>query len=80
MIKETEGVEVRGSTYSFQKGEVIPANQEIEILTTRGEAQTAWVIKYINSIDWTYSVIYEDVYGAQWKLSQESNFPVAISK
>lgn len=80
MIKEAKGVRVVGSTYSFQKGEVIPANQELNVLTTHGEDQTAIFIKYINDLDWGYSVIYEDVYGAQWNLSEESNFPVPVTK
>lgn len=78
IIQEAEGQKAVMSTYSFQKGEVIPANQEMEILSTRGETPTALFLKYLNSLDWDYSVIYEDVYGAQWKLSRENIFPVAV--
>lgn len=80
IIKEAAGVNVRSSTYSFENGEVIPANQEVDIFTTSGEEQTNLFLKHFSTMDWGYSVIYEDVYGAQWKLSEESNFPVPVTK
>ncbi len=80
IIKKAEGVNVRSSTYSFEKGEVIPANEPVDIFSTQGGEQTSLFLKHFHSMDWGYTVIYEDVYGAQWKLSEESNFPVAISE
>lgn len=80
IIKTNEGVRTVASTYSFQKGDVIPANQELDILTTRGETQTTLFLKYMDTVDWDYSVIYEDIYGAQWKLSRENIFPVPVKK
>ena len=79
IIKEKEGVSIVPSTYSFQKGEVIPANQEIDILTIRGVPEAGLFIKYMDSIAWEYRVVYEDIYGARWKLDQKNDFPVPIS-
>lgn len=80
MILEAEGRNVASSTYSFEKGEVIPANQEVDIFATRGEEPTRLFLKHFNTMDWGYTVVYEDVYGARWRLDEENNFPVAISK
>lgn len=78
IIQESEGVNAVGATYSFQKGDVIPANQQIDILTTSGEAKTSLFLQYMDSIGWNYKVIYEDIYGARWKLSWENDFPMPI--
>ncbi len=78
IVKEREEEGIAMSTYSFQKGEVIPAGQEVNILTVRGESSTELFRKHFSSIDIDYSIIYEDVYGARWKLSWDDEFPVSI--
>lgn len=78
-ILEADGVEVRLATFSFMDGNVLPANDALDILTLKNEAGISLFRNYLASIEWGFSIIYEDVYGARWKLDSENRLPTSIS-
>ena len=77
-IRESDGFSISRSTYSFMEGDVLSANDELVIFTINGKAGIALFRNYLRSVPWNYKVIYEDVYGARWKLDLDSPFPSSI--
>ncbi len=79
-IYEADSILISVSTFSFMEGDVIPANEEINIFTVTGQAGVDLFYNYLDSVEWKFSIIYEDVYEARWRLGSENRFPVSISK
>lgn len=69
-------------TSTFKSGAVLPANQTIEILNLKeNEAELLFKSFFVkNRI--TYTVIYSDIYGSQWSLSNEkgNTTPIKLPK
>lgn len=80
LVYKNEGIRVRVSTYSFQAGDVITANEELDIFRLRDTNGRELLLHYMDSIDWNYSITYEDVYGARWNLNFDSEFPAPIEE
>lgn len=79
-VYESDSASVPIGTYSLMEGDVIPANNSINILTVRGQSGVSLFLKQLNTLDWAFSIIYEDVYGTRWRLSSETRFPVLLSE
>ncbi|MCE7995528.1 MAG: hypothetical protein HEP71_26350 [Roseivirga sp.] len=79
-IYESDSVSISIGTYSMMEGDVIPANNSINIVRVRGEAGVDMFRHQLDVLDWSYAIIYEDVYGTRWRLGSENRFPVLVSE
>lgn len=77
-IRESRDIAIPISTYSFQEGDVIPANDKIDVITIKNQDGIRLFRQFLDSIQWNYHVIYEDVYGERWELSLESDTPTLV--
>ena len=70
------------SNSTFKAGYVLPANQSIDIITVKNRKGIEYFGKVLAEKSLDFSIIYEDVYGTRWKLTneQEDNVPILISK
>lgn len=65
------------------KGLVLTANEMINVIEIKGRKNIAAFRKEFETKDINFNIIYEDVYGAQWLLTNQGgndNAPIPISK
>ncbi|MFY0603410.1 MAG: hypothetical protein JXQ93_05640 [Flavobacteriaceae bacterium] len=69
-------------TSTFKSGTVLPANQTIEILNLKTKEAEILFKNFFRKNKITYRVIYADIYGSKWMLSNESgnSTPIEILK
>ena len=69
------------SSNTFKKGYVLPANQRIDIITIKNKNARRFFQEFMRTNTLDYEVIYEDVYGTRWSLSnaKDENIPVLLT-
>ena len=83
IFKTAKGLDtIQYSNSTFTKGFVLPANETIEVITIKNKIGKKLFKDFMNLNKLDYSIIYEDVYGAQWELKYTNGFsvPKPISK
>lgn len=78
LILEEEGVSISVSTYSFMKGVVLTADSELNLFSVFGQEDISLFRKYLRATEWNYKIVYEDIYGERWMLTQGDGFPVPV--
>ncbi len=81
LFKTTKSLDTIPHSYStFKPGIVLPANETIEIITIKGRKEIMLFQQALAKYDFEFSIVYQDVYGTQWFLSNknDSNVPVLI--
>ncbi len=70
------------STSTFTEGYVLPANQTIEIVWLKSRTGIRVFKEVLEKNSLVYSILYEDVYGTRWRLTNENdvNVPIPIPK
>ena len=69
------------SSSTFKKGYVLPANQHVDIITIKNKNARRFFQQFMKTNTLDYEVIYEDVYGTRWSLSnkKDENIPVLLT-
>jgi hypothetical protein len=83
LFKTTKSLDTIPYSHStFMPGTVLPANETIKLITIKGRKEIMLFQQALANYDLEFSIIYQDVYGTQWVLSNknDSNVPVLISK
>lgn len=83
IFKTVKGLDsIPYSNSTLAKGFVLPANETIEVITVTNKYGIKLFRDYMNTNKLDYTVLYEDVYGAQWELkySQGFSIPVPVEK
>ena len=74
-----DSIIVNASTSTFSKGFVLPANETIEIVHIKDPKEAQIFRSYLQTVELDYTILYADVYGAEWTLSNknsDSSYPV----
>lgn len=83
IVQNTPGLDsIPISTSTFQGGYVLPADKVIEIIVIKSAKGKKIFRDYLNSSDLEFDIIYEDIYGTRWSLSNkgDNESPVLLTK
>ena len=72
-IYKKDSTSIPASTSTFSDGYVLPANDIIEILVIKKPEHIGIFRNYLSNTDLDYTIIYADVYGAEWNLSSKND-------
>lgn len=72
-IYKKDSVVLSTLTSTFSKGYVLPANETIEVLSMSDPKAISILRNYMDNKELDFTVIYADVYGAEWSLSSKNN-------
>ncbi|MEM9679214.1 MAG: hypothetical protein AAF901_02725, partial [Bacteroidota bacterium] len=70
------------STSTLSEGLVLPANETVEVVWVRDKTGVLLFTNALDEKNLEYEIFYEDVYGAQWMLSNKDDLetPIPVSK
>lgn len=70
---------VRYNFSSFTKGYVLPSNKEIAIIEIINPKNSRLFLNSLREKKFAYKIIYSDIYGQQWYISETNNTPQKIN-
>lgn len=74
IFKNTKGLDTMPfSTSTLIKGFVLPANDKINILEIQYRNNSNFIRKALSSNDIKFKIVYKDVYGTKWMLSNDDD-------
>lgn len=82
IFRTTEGFDtIPHNMSNLVTGFVLPANQYISLIVIENKQNINVVKRVLNQRQIDFKIVYEDVYGTQWQLSNlnENNTPLLLS-
>lgn len=71
-IFKTDSISISATTSTFSEGYVLPASEVVEFLVIEDDKNGELVKSRLKSLQFGYEIIYQDVYGSQWKLNNKT--------
>ena len=77
IFKTAQGLDsIQYSNSTLAKGFVLPANETIEVIVINSILGKKIFRAFLNKNKLDYTILYEDVYGAQWQLKYSEGFSI----